>query len=67
MKVWVVIESWDEGHEDPIFDHNRIVGVYDSEEKARAIQERLINDNAPAVIAGTEYPIDVTVDECEVY
>lgn len=65
MTAWVVTENWSEEKKEPVFDHNRIAGVFTSEEKARELQEELINQNAVELTNGTEEPIDVTIDECE--
>lgn len=64
MKVYVVCRTWSD--EKTLFDHSEIVGVYSTEEKAREIQEELINENARDVINLGCDQIDVTIDECEV-
>ena len=64
MKVWVVTKQYSDSK--TLMDFSEVVGVYSTEEKARVVQEELINENAREVIFADYDPIDVVVDECEV-
>lgn len=61
MKVWIVTKAWIPNTDIETLEawngFQKIIGVYDSEEKSRAVQEELID--------GIE-PNDVCVEECEV-
>lgn len=64
MTVWVVIEQYSD--QKTLMDFTDIVGVYSTEEKARSIQEELINQNARDVLHFDCDPIDVVIEEWEV-
>ena len=64
MTVWIVVKHG--SNEKTLMDYFEIVGVYSTEEKARAIQEELINQNAVDVMYANIDPIDVSLEEWEV-
>ncbi len=72
MKVYVVIMSFpdaslvDENAEFVEVDVGKIVGVFRTEEAARKVQEKLINENAEDMIVFGCDRIDVAVEEWEV-
>ena len=64
MTVWVVVKHYSD--ERTLMDYSEIVGVYKTEEQARAVQEELINQNAVDVMYLNCDPIDVSLEEWEV-
>ena len=48
MTVWIVTEEWTS--ERTLRDNFEIVGIYSTEEKARAVQEEMIDQNAIDVL-----------------
>ena len=72
VKVYVVIMSFpdaslvDENAEFVEVDVGKIVGVFRTEEAARKVQEKLINENAEDVIAFGCDRVDVVLEEWEV-
>lgn len=64
MTVWIVVKHC--SNEKTLMDYFEIVGVYSAEEKARTIQEELINQNAVDVMYANIDPIDVSIEEWEV-
>ena len=70
--MWVVIRSLDQSSftdyesADPAEPDRQIMGIFSSEEKARELQEELINQNAHEVICFDADEIDVTIEEMEI-
>ena len=70
MTVWVVTKSWIPNTEIEKLKSwggfQEIVGVYSTDERARAMQEELINQNSADMLYFDCDPIDVFVEEWEV-
>lgn len=64
MTVWIVVNHYSD--DKTLMDYFEIVGVYSTEEQARAVQEELINQNAIDVTLLDYDPIDVTLEEWKV-